>query len=76
MQKTMIISTPFGDIIVEADTDTGAGSVKLPKVLDISRHNEGVEAVVSMILAHACAGIDVDSDPYVDGVNAAMAVLA
>jgi len=40
--------------------------------LDVWRfqiHNAMIDAIESMILAHACTGIDVESEPYVSGIE-------
>ncbi len=35
-------------------------------------YNAMIDAIESMILAHACAGLDVESEPYVRGIETAL----
>ncbi len=75
MEKTtMIIPTSFGDIVVQ--TNGNAGTVALPPVLDTARHSDAVAALTALVLAHACAGIDVGSAQYVEGFTAALSEIA
>jgi hypothetical protein len=48
------------------------GSIALPPCLEAERHDNAVDALTSLILAHACAGVDVESPAYVKGVNVAL----
>ncbi len=40
------------------------------------RHHAAVDALESLILAHACAGIDVTSPAYVEGIETAVDAIA
>lgn len=39
-------------------------------------YNSMMDALESMILAHACAGIDIESPAYVEGIETAVSVCA
>ena len=39
-------------------------------------YNVAIDAVESLILAHACAGIDVESPAYVEGIETAVEAIA
>lgn len=68
------IPTDQGEIEVVLMTLGGrtAGSIALPPRLEAERHDNAVDAITSMILAHACAGVDVEAEAYAKGVNAAL----
>lgn len=42
----------------------------------VESYNAGMEAIESLILAHACAGIDVTSPAYVEGIETAVGACA
>jgi len=69
------------EIVVETD-DFRAGSISsnlhengqaestIEEAL-ISQYNAAIDGIESMILAHACAGIDISSPAYLEGIETA-----
>lgn len=63
------IETEYGAIEV---TKGGRGAtVSLPDVLGNPNADNGLDTVVSMILGHVSAGVDVTTEAYAQGVNMA-----
>jgi hypothetical protein len=40
--------------------------------IEVRRYNAAIDALESLILAHACAGVDVESPAYVEGIETAV----
>lgn len=72
------LETNYGRIVVVLMTLGGkpGGSVKLPRALGNPYIDDALDALSSLILAHACAGVDVESEAYVEGVNTALDAIA
>lgn len=81
----MIIETGFYGIILEVENNSGeilgsdlyqaiAGESNNP--VCVSRTNDIVFTIESLILAHACAGIDVKSPAYLEGLETTMDSIA
>ena len=79
----MEIELPCYDIVIVVEGDGGWIKSSLPEDIDYDEdgpedtrwkedYNHMVDAVMSMILAHACAGIDVQSHGYVSGIETAV----
>ncbi len=68
------IKTSYGDIEITLAKMDGrtCGAVAMPGALGDASQDEALDAITSMILAHACAGVDVESEPYATGVQAAL----
>ena len=64
---------PFG-IIVETSTDGGSIQSRLYKDKHTTRKQSDI--VESMILAHACAGVDVSDYKYIDGLYNCLEAMA
>jgi len=45
-------------------------------VIESLRYNAAIDSLESLILAHACAGIDVESLAYVEGIETAVEAIA
>ncbi len=76
--RTIHIPTSYGNITVDvasAPNEKG-GAIALPTCFENPAYDETLNAITSLILAHACAGVDVGSDTYVKGVNAALESIA
>jgi hypothetical protein len=60
--------------------EPGSGSIvsdlREPKNAANRQHNAAVDGLESLILAHACAGVDVESPAYVEGVETAVDAIA
>lgn len=79
--KDILITTIFGTIsltISEPDTDGKRSGVIDWSELSNKEGNfsyaqdDSIDAIESLILAHACAGVDVESDAYIEGINTAL----
>lgn len=76
-------SLPFGLVIktatsLELEKVMGSGSGEIVNGFDRddSISDEALDALESLILAHACAGIDVGSPAYLEGIETAMDALS
>jgi hypothetical protein len=76
-----------GDLInISVDCEKKTGSIsstlKIPvgdkdtSRLDKLQYNSAIDALESLILAHACAGIDVESVEYEEGIESAIDSIA
>ena len=76
--RTINIPTSHGDIVVDlADGPNGkGGAVAMPPCFESPAYDDILNTVTTMILAHACAGVDVGSAAYAEGVNVALESLA
>jgi len=75
------INLPCFGIVVSLTGD-GGGNItsdmheETGDFYDDSVFNTGVDAIESMVLAHAIAGIDIESPAYVEGIETALLALA
>ena len=61
------IKIPAFDITIELDNGGGSISSNLSEIGDdCTEYNASMDGIESMILAHAIAGIDVESPEYID----------
>lgn len=76
-KRTVNIPTSYGNIevVVVGDEHKG-GAVELPACFENPHLDEAMDAITSMILAHACAGVDIGSAAYAEGVEAALQCIA
>ena len=72
------LETNYGRIEVVLMTLGGktAGSISLPPILEADRYDNAIDTLSSLILAHACAGVDVESEAYVKGINTTLDAIA
>lgn len=77
--KDIIINTAFGMISLSISEPDAAG--KCSGCVDWSDfytaghtrdQDDATDAIESLILAHACAGVDVEADAYIEGINTAL----
>jgi len=68
------ILTSHGEIQVDLQTRAGrvTGAITLPASIGGSYNDDALDAFTSLILAHACAGVDVESKAYVKGASVAL----
>ena len=81
-----LIHLPCFRITIRLDRDStakapGSGAITsdLKRADDLAMdrsYNAAIDAVESLILAHACAGIDVESPAYVEGIETAVEAIA
>lgn len=65
---------PVFGLRVVCDPATGAGTIEseLHSDEDDSELTAALDAIESLVLAHACAGVDIGADAYVQGLQAAL----
>jgi hypothetical protein len=60
--------------------EPGSGSIvsdlREPETAANRRYNSAVDGLEALILAHACAGIDVESPAYLEGIETAVDAIA
>jgi hypothetical protein len=60
--------------------EPGSGSIasdlREPEAAANRRYNAAVDGLESLILAHACAGVDVESPAYIEGIETAVDAIA
>jgi hypothetical protein len=58
----------------------GSGSItsdlRAPRTAANRQFNAAIDGLESLILAHACAGIDVESPAYIEGIETAVEAIA
>lgn len=70
--QTLVIKT-----VTRPDGSTGgctAKSLLMDRFLEekcVQQYNRMMDAIESLVLAHACRGIDIESEEYADGVRVA-----
>lgn len=71
------IELPIYGIIVEIDEANSCGSIKsnLKENNRNTRFNAAIDMLESLILAHACAGINIESRGYIIGIETAVDAL-
>lgn len=70
----MVISLPCFGIIITLGEDARSGTIvsDLRNSGDSPELTAAMDAIESLILAHACAGVDVATSAYVEGVETAV----
>lgn len=73
--KSITISTLFGMIGIMLTSPDAEGK-RTGTISTTFRHPDAegeedpaLDAIESLLLAHACAGVDVESDAYIEGIN-------
>jgi len=81
------IKLPCFGIVVQVDTDNpGGGSINsnlheetefdnsmtLPDRMNATIFNAAMDGIEAVILAHACAGIDITTPAYIEGIETAV----
>lgn len=75
--KTILLPV-FGITIVQGATREAASissDMKEEEAPDHNPFNTAVDAIESMILAHFCSGVDVESPAYLEGIEVAYQVI-
>ena len=70
-----MITLPVFNILVIITADGGGGSIMSDlkeEDDDAMEYNAAIDGIESMILANACAGIDIESPAYIDGIETAV----
>ena len=72
------IKTSQGEIQIDLQIRNGrtTGAISLPPSIGDPYTDNALDAFTSLILAHACAGVDVESPAYVKGVDVALDAIA
>jgi hypothetical protein len=68
----MTIALPCFGIIIEVIDNAGTIASDLKGDGDNPQLTAAMDAIESLILAHACAGVDVASPAYVEGIETAV----
>ena len=68
----MTITLPCFGIIIEVIDNAGKITSDLKDGSDDPELAAAMDAIESLILAHACAGVDVASPAYVEGIETAV----
>ena len=76
--RVRVIELPvFGILINLMDGGKGGGISSLLHEEDApDEYNAAIDAVESLVLAHACAGVDVESPAYLEGIETAVQAIA
>lgn len=64
MRKNIIIETITGYISLTVDKGAGRLTSGLIQVEDCA-----LDMLESIVLAHACAGVDIETEEYIEGIN-------
>ena len=82
MNKAKTIKLPCYGIVVELTGNGGAAitsdlhedvpNVDRDETAEIEQYNAAIDGIESMILAHASAGIDIESFAYIEGIETAV----
>jgi hypothetical protein len=66
------IALPVYGIVVNLTGDGGGAIVDDIHDEHDTIWNSAVDGITSMILAHACAGVDIESPAYIEGIETAI----
>ena len=66
-----IIDTRCFGLVLRVNVNDGSGEIVNGFPRD-TNHDSALDAIESLILAHACAGIDVCSPAYLEGIETAI----
>jgi hypothetical protein len=83
----MRVELDYGGIVVEVADDAGGSNGSITSDLHedqagadeeegFQRYEGGIDAIESIILAHAIAGVDIQAPGYVEGIKTAVEALA
>lgn len=78
MSKYIVLA--FGSDHIDIDLDGKNGSITstlhdneaVDDLVEVEHYNAAIDGIESLILAHACAGIDVESEAYKEGIKTAL----
>jgi len=62
----------YGMVVRMDDENPGNGSVESDLHEGPGFPPPGIDAIESMVLAHACAGVDIESPAYIEGIETAV----
>ena len=73
MKKSKIKTIELGCFgIICTVNSTGGGSIVSNLHEDDNLYNAAIDGIESMILAHACAGVDISTPAYMEGIETAV----
>lgn len=71
--NSITIQTLFGPIHIDlSEPDAECKRTGSIRAVIVTSPECQLEAIESLILAHACAGVDVESPAYIEGINTAL----
>lgn len=82
--KSITLKTAHGTILILLTSATPDGrrdgtistDFFHPNAGDRGESDPAIDAIESLILAHACAGVDVEAAAYIEGIEAALDAIA
>jgi len=72
----IIVTLAKENAVEEPGSGSIASDLREPKTAANRQYNAAIDGVESLILAHACAGIDVESPAYIEGIETAVDAIA
>ena len=75
MQKYKL-ETSAGEIRITVNDGSGRMHSEIPRDREDDEYDAMLDGIEALILAHACAGINVEEDSYVEGVESALQGIA
>lgn len=70
------INLPCYGVTIHLDEDSGCGTIastlKDPNDTQHTQLSAAIDGLESLILGHACAGVDVESPAYIEGIETAV----
>lgn len=66
--KTYTIRSAVFQLLIVVEIQEGCGLIKKSNLKDLLTRKE-TEVIERLILAHACAGIDIGSQEYLEGIE-------
>ena len=73
--KTLIIETNYGSLELAISGKCGTAVSHFTEPLTDKEHRAALQGLESLVLSHACAGLDVTSPKYLEGLNTALATI-
>jgi hypothetical protein len=70
------ITLPVYGIVVTLGDGGGSITSELHEDVEPNEYNAAIDGVESLILAHACAGVNVESSGYLEGIETAVNAIA
>jgi CheY-specific phosphatase CheX len=61
-----------GSITDDLHEEIHPDCIQTTDIIEMENWNNMVDGITSLILAHACAGIDVESPAYIEGIETAI----
>jgi len=76
LNRTFLLERTDFRIEVTVNEDAGTIESDLHEDSESTQYDAAIDGLESLILAHACAGVDVEAQAYVDGVGEALEAIS